>query len=273
MPHSSVSRELRIVLGDWLQVRHLARPLQSIDLDGDSGAIENRLRQEGFSIAGVLHHNSVVGYVDLREKRCADGKARVHPLTADHLIDAHAPMLHLIARLLTRHWFLVRRGDLPSGFVSRSDLQRPPFRMLLFGLISLFEMQLLELVQQRYGDTEIGSVLNVNRLEKARRLHQDRSNRGEELHLADCLQIADKRDLLLACVDGAAWLGFESNKKAYRFFQRVEALRDRLVHANDLIAGSDWQELLDTTIELSDFLLRESEHTPTPSVERESETK
>ena len=128
--------------------------------------------------------------------------------------------------------------------------------MLLFGLISLFEMRLLHLVQSNYSESQIEGTLNASRLEKARSLHNDRKMRGEVLHLADCLQIAENRDLLIAEPHGSKSLGFDSNKKAARFFGTVEALRDRLVHANDLVAGSSWEEVLQVTLELAAFLER-----------------
>ena len=128
--------------------------------------------------------------------------------------------------------------------------------MLLFGLISLFEMRLLHLVQRNLSESQIAETLNASRLQKARRLHNERKTRGEELHLVDCLQIADKRDLLLAAPHCSTSLGFDSNKKATRFFAKVEALRDRLVHANDLVAGSSWEEVLQVTLELAAFLER-----------------
>ena len=126
--------------------------------------------------------------------------------------------------------------------------------MLLFGLISLFEMQLLDMVQRRYSEKSLAEVLKSGRVEQARRLHTERGKRGEDLHLTDCLQIADKRDLLLASEDFAERFGFESKKAAHRFFSDVEALRDRLVHAQDLIGGSNWEDVTGTAVRLAEFL-------------------
>ena len=68
-----------------------------------------------------------------------------------------------------------------DGFVSRSDLQRSPFRILLFGLISLLEMRMLHLVRKRHSETQAAEALNNSRLQKALRLHNDRKRWGEEL--------------------------------------------------------------------------------------------
>jgi hypothetical protein len=248
------SSELHALLGDWLRTRHLTQPLESIDKDQDVPALKFPARS--LSVLGVSHRGEVIGSIKVDALSDNDWQSQLRPLSDDQVIDGDASLLALITRLARRHWLFVRQAGRIDGFVSRSDLQRPPFRMLLFGLISLFEMRLLHLVQRHYSEAQVAEVLNASRLQKARRLHNDRKMRGEELHLTDCLQIADKRDLLLAVPHCSTSLGFDSNNKATMFFGKVEAIRDRLVHANDLVAGSSWEEVLQVTLELAEFLER-----------------
>ncbi|MCO6456434.1 MAG: hypothetical protein J5I93_14130 [Pirellulaceae bacterium] len=127
-------------------------------------------------------------------------------------------------------------------------------RMFLFGLLTLFETRLLELVQHVYDDQSLGRVLKPARLAAARRLLAERGKRGEQLRLVDCLQVADKRDLLLAEEGFAERFGYDSKKSAHRFFTQVEMLRDRLVHAQDLVAASSWEEVAETARQLAEFL-------------------
>jgi hypothetical protein len=247
------SREIHDLLGDGLKTRHITQPLEAIDSGRDDHfAISDR--QHAFSVLGVEDQGHLVGSIQTAALRSNEWRSQIKPIVDGQVIDGDAPLLNLLPRLANRPWLFVRLDGKVTGFVSRSDLQRPPFRMLLFGLISLFEMRLLHVVKQQYPEAEIANVLNPGRLEKARSLHAERKTRGEELQLVDCLQIADKRDLLLALPNSPDLLGFESKKQACRFFARVEALRDRLVHANDLIAGSSWEEVLAVTIELANFL-------------------
>jgi hypothetical protein len=220
------------------------------------------MQQGGFHVLGVSMRGQVVGYVCSEKLQLGPVGRQAECLLPEQVIDGETPLLILLGGLATRHWMFVRKESEIAGFVSRSDLQRAPVRMLLFGLISLFEMLLLELVQQNYSERSIMTTLTEKRLDQALHLHAERSKRGEELHLADCLQIADKRDLLLSVEGLVQRLGFESNKSANRFFVDVEQLRDRLVHANDLIAGSSWEEVLATTTELADFLSRCAGLTP-----------
>jgi len=77
--------------------------------------------------------------------------------------------------------------------------------------------------------------------------------RREEIDVADCLQICDKRDLILK-KGGSARLGFESKSKANGFFSDAEDLRNRLAHSQDLVLGTSWPAVIDLAIHLYAFL-------------------
>jgi hypothetical protein len=64
--------------------------------------------------------------------------------------------------------------------------------------------------------------------------------RNEEIDLADCLQLCDKRTLLLKDDRLRESLSLGSNSQAERFLKGIEKLRDRLAHGQDIIAGSSW---------------------------------
>lgn len=250
----ATSDELRKLLGCLLLVRHVANRLEACDAAEDGLAVRQRMQRLRCEVFGVRRGGVVVGtaYRDgLRAGPCGEQAVEV---CEEQVIDGEASLLDLLRRLHDRRWCYVRREGRIEGFVSRSDLQRHAVRMLLFGLISLFEMQLLDMVQRRYDEQSLAQVLKSGRVAQARHLHTERGKRGEELHLTECLQIADKRDLLLATEDFVERFGFESKKAAHRFFSDVEALRDRLVHAQDLIGGSSWEDVTDTALRLAEFL-------------------
>ena len=143
-----LSSELHGLLGDWLRTRHLTQPLESIDRDQATP----RLKFPGrtLSVLGVSQRGEVIGSIQVEALNNSDWQNQFCPLSNDQVIDGDASLLALITRLVQRHWLFVRQAGRIAGFVSRSDLQRPQFRMLLFGLISLFEMRLLHLVQRHY---------------------------------------------------------------------------------------------------------------------------
>ena len=166
--------------------------------------------------------------------------------------DAGLPELFEI--LKDRGRVTVEFSDASRAVLTPADLECLPVRMWLFGLISCFERCLLEMVRRRCSEADFAQVLSNNRLQAARRLYRGRIGRHERLDLAACLQIADKRELLLAERGAARQFGFESMNQAKKFFEHVETLRDRLVHAHELVVTSAADELIAVTLQLLKFL-------------------
>ncbi len=135
-----------------------------------------------------------------------------------------------------------------------ADLECLPARIWIFGVITCFEQGLLELVRTYYPTGEYGNALTAERQAASRSLLSSRWVRHEALDLADCLQLADKRELLLHLSQAHQRFGFESMNQAKRFFEHAEALRDRLVHGHDLAAGASWSEVLQLVLRMLQFI-------------------
>jgi len=101
----------------------------------------------------------------------------------------------------------------------------------------------LHLIRDYYPNDSWEEALSPGRLNKAKELYKDRLARNEEIDLADCLQLCDKRTLVLKGKRIRECLAFRSNGEAKRFLEDVEKLRDRLAHGQDIVAGSSWPEV------------------------------
>jgi hypothetical protein len=75
-----------------------------------------------------------------------------------------------------------------SGIITCGDLQKAPVRMLLFGLVTLLEMNLLRLVRLYYPQDSWQKVLKPDRLEAANKLWHESQQRNEATDLLDYLQ-------------------------------------------------------------------------------------
>ena len=143
-----------------------------------------------------------------------------------------------------------------GGIVTRADLQDPPVRMWLFGLITLIEMRFLELIELRFQDDAWQKYLSTNRLEKAISFREERQRRNQDPRLLDCLQFSDKAQILVRDEFLRDQIGFASRRRGEETIKNLEKLRNNLAHAQDIVE-LDWEtivglsENLETVIEIA----------------------
>ena len=252
-PMPSAPWELRKTLDDSLVVRHISTKMETCR--GDQQAVEVRayMEERNFDVMGLHDGERISRYVArnlLGEGTCNDHGRRIEPT---EIVSSTTPLIHLLPIMKNRDHLFVLDGARLESIVTPADLQKPPVRMLLFGLVSLFDMFLLTLVRKHCPKETLPETLKPNRLTEAQKLYEARKARNEEIDLADCLQICDKRDLILKFV-GHGELGFESKGKAERLFKEAENLRNRLAHSQDLVLGTSWAEVIDLATSLDRFL-------------------
>jgi hypothetical protein len=191
-----------------------------------------------------------VAAASLRDGRCVDHAQQIRPA---HLISDAASLSVLLLRMRTTSWLFVLTSDRVGGIVTHADLQKAPVRLWLFGLATLVEMHLLAMVRILYPHDSWRSRLTQGRVAQAECLYKQRLARDEDMDLADCLQLCDKRDLVLKSAVGRAALGM-SKKKAESFLDDVEHLRDRLAHGQDIVGGTDWPTVIDLAQRIDSLL-------------------
>mgnify|MGYP005641987019 CR=1 FL=1 len=141
-----------------------------------------------------------------------------------------------------------------SGIVTRGDLQKAPVRMLLFGLLTLLEMQLLRLIRIYYLQDSWQKLLKEDRLNSAKERLAERQARNEAIGLADCLQFCDKRVIILKTPEVRESIGLKSKNSGERLLKCAEDLRNKLAHAQDLVTGSSWPAVIDLAKDIEAIL-------------------
>ena len=123
--------------------------------------------------------------------------------------------------------------------------------MWLFGLITAMEMRFLKLIDEHYTDESWMQYLSEARVAKAQQMLAERQRRNQNPALLDCLQFSDKGQIIARneVLRGAA--GFISRRRADEVVKRLEALRNNLAHAQDIV-DLDW----DTIVGLAENLER-----------------
>jgi hypothetical protein len=220
----------------------------------------------GFDVLGVRRSGRVVGYLEAETASAGNVADHVRNFHASELVSDSTPIVEVLDALRTRPRIFVISGNHVFGIITRADLQKPAVRIAVFGLVSLFEAQLSRLVQDTYPKGEWQNRLSETRLEAAQRIYKERVARNEEIDLVDCVQLADKRDLLLRADLSQEVLRFPSKSAAKRFFSELEKLRNKLAHSQDLVTGSSWDTLIPLIEELDLLVERiESSYPDSPA--------
>ena len=233
--------ELYDVLGSQITARAIFEPLQSCPADAPAWEMSRALEQRDFDVAGVRNEREglVTGFV--RRKNLKDGAVRDHvePLCEDDWVQKDLALALLIQRLKNHEFVFVRLESNNAAIITQADLNKPPVRVYLFGLISLLEMHLSYWVKAEYPEDSWQTAIKPERLKEAEKLQAERRQRKRELELIDCLQFCDKRDLLVGRERMRSVLGLDSKKKATTRLKQAEDLRNTLAHSSGSGACSE----------------------------------
>jgi CBS domain-containing protein len=231
--------------------RDIAEPLLSFDATTPADAAKTAMSVRGHDVAGVRKDGLVCGYLirqQLQEGACGDYALSFDeaPVLADN-----APLTEVIRALHHAPVAFVKILGEVGGLVTRTDLQDPPVRMWLFGLITAIELRFRMLIERRFVDESWMQYLSPARIEKARLLQEERRRRNQEPTLLDCLQFSDQIQIIARDEPLRSQIGFVSRRRADTVGKFLEALRNNLAHSQDIIA-SDW----DTILAIADNLER-----------------
>lgn len=254
----SRSQDLRNLFENNITIEYVAEPLKGVSADADVAEVWHWMVMQDFDVVGVESEGAVSGYIErnsLKDKqgRCRDYQQVFHP---KELIAISTPLMKLLPILQQTSRLFVLDCNRVSGIVTYGDLQKAPVRMLLFGLLTLLEMNLLRLVRLYYSQDSWQLVLKPERLEIARKLWQESQARNEATDLLDYIQFCDKRELVLQQPELLQQLGLKSKRSGERFLKSAEHLRNRLAHAQDLVSGSSWTELISLAEAMEQLLVR-----------------
>ena len=237
------SRLGRVFLEGFLAT-DLAEPLVSFDAEAEARVVRTLMEEKDFDVVGVREDGLVSGYVrqtDLTTGRCGDYRRSFSE--EDDLVPAHADFTVVVASLAINERCFVTILDRVGGIITLTDLEKPPMRMFLFGVITIGEMLLTAIIRHRYSDGSWRERISPQRLERARQLPAERARRGQTVDLVDCLQYGDKGWILSYDEDVRAALGLESRRAARKSMKEMETLRNNLAHTQDIVPEG-WERIV-----------------------------
>jgi hypothetical protein len=232
--------ERSITVGD------IAEPVASFDCRDDAQMVKTFMREQDYDYIAVRSHGHIVRYAEGDKLRPGSLAEWSKQFETERLLSDRTSLLKALRRMRNINPLFVSAHDKVWGIVTRGDLQKFPFRMWLFGVLSMVEMHMLRLIRESFSNNQWQNGFNERRLNKAKELFDLRTRRNEEIDLDDCLEWCDKVAIVFRSERVRQSLGFQSKRDAERRLARMEELRNSLAHAQDLLTGN-WPRLIDVT--------------------------
>lgn len=224
-----------------LTVMDIAEPLASFDGGTPADEVCALLGRRGWERAGVREEGLVTGYVERGDLSGGTVGDHVRPFGPDDLVASSASLAETIASLDANGRCFVSVLGRVGAIVTFRDLEKPPVRMWLFGMITIVETFMTRRIRVRYPEGSWTPLLSPARLAKAGELRAERLRRGQDADLLECVQLADKAIIFVKTPGAVEAFGFPSRRQAEEAFQRLQALRNALAHVQREIVSRDFQ--------------------------------
>lgn len=252
---------LKRIFVDNVTAKTIYEPLLCCPASSMAEDAKNALKNREFDAAGVkvTEGAEVMGYVVTDE--LADGVVTEYlkKIEPERLISDSTPIAEIFKALINKEFSFVLYGQHIVGIITKADINKPPVRIYLFGIISLFEMHLNSWINYFYPDNSWESEVPEKRIEDAYNTYDKRKGNNQDLSLLECLQLCDKRDLLAKSEDFKKDFDFSKNKFD-TFVKQVEKIRNELAHSqNSIISNINWPLFVKTVSRLEQFLTKSDE--------------
>lgn len=245
---------LRKLYENCIKVHDISEPLYLIEAEEDARKVKGIMAERDFNVAGIKKGKNVIGYLRREELNggiCGD---YLRSFKNEELVKVDTPLLfHLSLFKNSTHLFGLE-GTRVHYIITRSDLQKIPMRMILFGLLSLMELHLLNLARKYYPQNQWVSLLSKSRLDKAIEIQNFRKEKNEVIDLLECIQFGDKKKIFEktpVLVDSTK----KTKNQLHDFFEDAELLRDNLAHVQDFLSGKSWAEFIQLIKDIQEFIL------------------
>lgn len=250
--------DLRKLFETGITASSIQEPLKYCFYGEEASEVITELKRLDFDIAGIRKSKEkpILEFVFTKDLKNGACEKVAQTIKTEDIISDSTPLIEVLNALNERTYLFILNGREISGIITRADLQKPPVRILIFGIISLFEMHMTFLVRNYFPNESWKKILKEKRIKDAEDIFEKRKERNEVIDLTDCLQFADKRDLVIAKEKMRNHLGLKSKSSTNKLLGSIEKIRDKLAHAQDIVTGTTWKELIDTVQQVELMLQR-----------------
>jgi hypothetical protein len=254
-------QDVRELFSSGITVKSIYEPLKSCPIKAYASELKRELERRDFDLAGVIdEHKNVIGFIKTNQLGRGRVSDYVEAFNSSHLISDSTPIPELYAELLEHKYLFVLSGAKIHGIVTLSDLNKPPNRIYVFGIISLLEMHLTYWINKCFPDEQWLRMISENRLEMARQLFEEKSAKNQELDLVNCLQFSDKKMIVAKSSALRSKLSIGNRKSVLDKLKHAEAVRNNIAHSqNDIASEISWETIFKTVEWVETFLANSDE--------------
>ena len=161
-------QSLRRVFRQNFSAHDITKPLVSCEKDADAAQTRRFMTDRGYEVIGVRHEGLVIGF--LKRNSLQNGPCSAYVWSFDDVqvsVDT-APLSDVVLGLRESPRLFVSVFGRVGGIVTRGDLQKPPVRMWLFGMVTLIAMRVTRTIKKAASIEDWRQYLPDARLEKAK---------------------------------------------------------------------------------------------------------
>ena len=251
---------LKQIFIDNVTAKCIYEPLLSCPIDSNGIDARNALDTRGFDVAGVKDKEGteVIGYVVTKEIGDNNLDKYINNFEHEDLISDSTPIAKIFEVLSNRNYAFVLFGNTIVGIITIADINKPPVRIYIFGIVSLLKMHLNLWINHYYQNELWIERIPNRRIDEAKEIYKQRKGNNQDLSLLECLQVCDKRDLLKGTEKFCECFNFSKNKFD-TFIKRAEKIRNELAHSQNSIISNMSQAKFIKTISLAEKFLIDSD--------------
>lgn len=225
-----------------LTVNHIASKLicWNIKTETKEDAFK-KMVDKNLDLLPIYENGQITEYITKNKVR---KKIEISDIVSDSTPLTH--ILHFFRENPRKKLFILRENELES-IVTIGDLQKGPFLLLIFGLMTNFEILCHELINDHYkSDWE--NTLDPDTLDKINKDFNELKDKGEEIDKLYCTSLSQKINLILKINDlninleDFKELKLRLKKKGHR----VIRLRNNIVHAKRIKTKfKEWKDVIE----------------------------
>ncbi|TWT84033.1 hypothetical protein CA13_55080 [Planctomycetes bacterium CA13] len=246
-------QSLRRVFYDSFVARDLAEPLASFDVTADVEEVRRFMVSRPLTVIGIRREGVVAGFIEQDNVTDYPLAEQMVALSSAAIVTTTTPFQDVVRSLNETRFVLVSTLGQPVGVIVRSDLEKPPMRMWLFGMVTLFEMILTRIIDGSLANNVWCESLSDQRIAKAQQLQAERTRRKQAVDLIDCLQLSDKGQIFARTQELRLRHWNRSRNQIEKSIKGIESLRNNLAHSQSFTV-ENWDVIVQLTETLDRLL-------------------